>query len=404
MRYFSQLKGRRVITNENKPLGKLQDLLFLAADTSFITKLIVETPQKQTIIIPISFLMQINGNIIIDHEYKPEKLAENELFVIKNLLDKQIIDVKGSKVVRVNDVAIQDKDGKSFYISGVDIGIRGILRWFNLGKPALPLYRLFHVESHPHFLSWADIQPLELTRGNVQLKKELGNLEKMHPEDLADYLEKTNIKNVNKIVSNLEEDYAADVIEDLNINYQTALFRRFPPEKAAKLVELIDPDDAVDILLTLTDEKREEILEDISIEKRKKLQKLLKLSKTPIGELLTTEFLTANPEDTVTAVLENIKKQINDSMFAFYIYIINHESHLVGVVGLDQLISHQTSEVISNIMEQDMSVVHLTTPLQIAIKRMLKYKLYALPVIENNKQMLGVVTFDDMTEDILEEL
>jgi magnesium transporter len=404
MLYFSQLKGKKIVTEEKKIIGTLRDVLFLSTDTPLVTKLLLRDTDGQMIAVPIESVKQLNHVITLSDKFPIEERKENELSVMKNLMDRQIIDVKGSKVVRVNDVAIQDKLGKSWYIAGVDIGFRGILRWMQLETAALPVYRALGMQSHPHFLSWTDFEPLELEKGKVQLKKDIDSLERMRPEDLADYLEQTNIRNVNKVVTSLDEEYAADVIEDLNANFQSALFRRFSPEKAAKLIELIDPDDAVDILLTLPKEKRKEILEALPERKQKKLISLLKLSNTAIGQLITTDYIYTYPNETVQQTIEIAREKAKEIEFAMYIYVINEENQLTGVFKLDELFRQEPNAVVANFMEQDIIVVHLTTPLDIAIKRMLKYKIYALPVLDANKQMLGIITFNDVAEDILEEL
>jgi len=404
MLYFSQLKGKKIVTENNEYIGALQDVLFLGTETPLVTKLSVVDKQRHTRYIPVESVTHLNKSLTIAKDFHTEEKKENELSMMKNVMDRQIIDVKGSKVVRVNDIVIQDKLGKSWYVAGVDIGIRGILRWLNLEGAALPLYRLLRLQSHPHFLSWTEFEPLELEKDKVQLKKDLERLEKIRPEDLADYLEMTNIRNVDKVVTHLDEEYAADVIEDLNANFQTALFRRFSPERAAKLIELIDPDDAVDILLTLPTEKRKEILTSVSEKKQKKLFALLKVSNTPIGELVTTNYVTIPPDISVKKALQIIREKSKEVEFSTYVYVVNSENQLVGAVGISELLRQNLDNPISNFMDQNIIVVHLTTPLDIAIKRMLKYKIYALPVTEHNKKMVGIITFHDVAEDILEEL
>ena len=404
MLYFSQLKGKKIMVDENGALGTLWDILFLGSKSPLVTKVAIKNLHGGIKYVPVQSIQQVNGVLKIAKDYELQPKEENELSVMKNVMDRQIIDIKGSKVVRVNDVAIQDKIGASWYVAGVDIGIQGILSWLGIEGLTLPLYRLTGTESHPHFLAWSDFEPLELEKGKVQLKKDVESLERMRPEDLADYLEKTNIRNIDKVVTSLDEEYAADVIEDLNANFQTAIFRRFSGERAAKLIELIDPDDAVDILLTLPKDKRKEILDAVSEKKRKKLQSLLKLSDTPIGELVTTEYLSVSAQMTVKQATEVIKEKASDMQFTSYIYVLNEEANLVGVVKLSDLFKQNQDAVIANFMEQDIIVVHLTTPLDIAIKRMLRYKLYALPVVDNSKHMHGIITFDDTAEDILEKI
>jgi len=230
MLYFSELQGKNVFTEDMIKVGKLEDMIFKASEKAVITKLVIRSLKKEGLIIPLENILKINKDIIIKKEYNISELQEDELFVLKNILDKQIIDFIGNKVVRVNDVIIQDK-GK-VYVSGVDIGIFGILRRFNLEDFAFKLLRLFNIRISQKFLSWVDIQPLELAKGNVRLRKEEEKLEKLRPEDLADYLEQTNIVNVRRILGILDEEFGAEVIENLTINYQIELFKHFTSLKA----------------------------------------------------------------------------------------------------------------------------------------------------------------------------
>lgn len=393
------------MTEDGRYLGKLDDFLFLASETPLITKIVIKTKSHDEIVIPVDALRKVNGTMVLKNDFVMSDINDQDLSLLRNLLDKQIIDVEGHKVVRVNDVTIQDNEGDkpSFYVSGVDIGFRGILRWIKLEEAAMPLYRLFKFDTHPHFLSYGDIQPLELARGNVQLKKGLDNLDRIRPEDLADYLEKTNIRNVNRIVSGLSEQYAAEVIGDLNASYQTALFRRFSSEKSADLIELIDADEAVDILLTLPHEKREEILSDLSKEKKQELSSLLKLSKTPIGALITSEYLAIPVNNSVGNVIDIVKKKKEEVGYLPYIYVINEELELVGVLNVHDLFTHSAETSVRDVMEQNLIVIHTTTPKDIAIKKMLRYKVYALPVTDNARHLDGVVRFDDLAETVLEK-
>lgn len=400
MIYFSEIKNKPVYTEDGIRVGKLNDLIFLATDKPNVKKLVVDAVSHQTLIIPIEYVLKIRERIILSKKYQKSELVENELFIEKNLLDKQIIDIKGSKIVRVNDIAIQDKP--QYYVAGADIGILGILRWFKLERRVQNISTKLGIHIAPNFLSWADIQPLELARGRVQLKTELEKLEKIRPEDLADYLEQTNVKNITKILNVLDEEFAAEVIGNLNVNYQNALFKHFNDTKTAKIVSLIDPDEAVDILLTFSPKKREQIVKLLSQEKRHEIEYLLSLSKTPIGEILTSEYMIAAPDDTARVILDKIRTQTADFSFMNYVYVINKQEQLIGVINLHELIMQLPDTPAYRFMTQDVVVVHLTTPEDIAIKKMLKYELQALPVIDKDKKLLGMITIDDISEFILE--
>lgn len=403
MIYFSEILGKKIITEDNVYTGRLRDLIFVAAESPIITKISFKNPRGATFIVPASYIRKMDeATIVIDKNFLTQEMAENELFVKKNLLDKQIIDIKGNKIVRVNDVAINEKAG--YYIAGVDIGLLGILRWVGLEDFIRRQAAKIRIKITPRFLSWGDIQPVELGRGRVVMKDEQDRLAKIPPEDLADHLEKINIKNVDRLIKIMDVEYAAQVIENLNINYQTAVFNQFSPEKAVQILGLIHPDEAVDILLTFPEKKRIATLELLPSKKKQEISHLISLSKTPIGERLTTEFLTVRPDATVGELLKRIKNETKDFSSHFYIYIVNTEQKLVGVVSLHELLLQKHDTPMYRFMNSDVAVIHLTTPEEIAIKKMLKYRVTALPVIDASRSILGIVTFDDVAESVLEKL
>jgi len=218
MLYFSEIVGKKVYTEDNIYVGYLEDMIFLVAENPIVTKIVIKNQAKEKLIISTDYLQKINKIIRIEKEFLGTNLEENELYLVKNLLDKQIIDLKGNKVVRVNDVAMQDKEKLS--IAGVDVGIIGIFRRLRIGADNFfKIASFFNIKLASQFLSWADIQPLELIRGNVKLRKKEEKLEKIRPEDLADYLEKTNVINARKFLKKLDTEKAAEVIGNLNINF-----------------------------------------------------------------------------------------------------------------------------------------------------------------------------------------
>lgn len=396
MLYFSEIQGKKVYTEDDVYVGKLIDFIFLASDKPKITKLVIRTQKNPGLIVSVDSLLRISVKVLLAKNYQEVSLAENELYLLKNLLDTQIIDIAGSKIIRVNDVAIAE--GPDYHIAGVDIGFLGILRRLGLEDIAIKFLRIFKRQLISPFLSWADIQPLELARGHVQIKKDEKRLSKIRPEDLADYLEKTNIINVRKILNIMDEKKAAEVIGELNINYQTALFRHLKSEKIAKIISLIEPEEATDVLLTLPKRKRENILSLLDTKAREEIEYLLRLSKTPIGDALSTDYLVVDSTITSRQVMVTIRKETRDFHILNYIYVVNKENQLVGVISLHELILQDPDRPIYKYMTQNLSVIHLTTPELVVFKKMVKYKLSALPVLDGEKRMLGIVNFDDIVD------
>lgn len=403
MIYFSQILKKKVLTEDEIEVGRLDDLVFLTETTPIVTKILVKTKTGK-ILIPIDFLIKINDHIYIRKNYEETTLSENELYILRNLLDKQIIDISGSKVVRVNDVVLQ-KEKNEWYVMGVDVGILGILRRLGLAYFGEKILGTLRWPLFSQFLSWAQIQPLELARGEVRLKKEEKKLEKLRPEDLADYLEQTSLANIQKVLRLLDEKMAAKVIADLNINYQIGLFRRMLPKKAATILELIDSDEAVDILFFLSKKRRQEIISFLSKEKQKEVNYLLNYHQTgKIGDFLSLEFLATYSSKTAAEVKNQIKKETADFYSLNYVYVINENRQLIGVFSLHELLLQDDTNFVYKFMNQNLITVYLTTPIELALRKMIKYKISALPVIDKEKKLLGVVVFDDLSEKLYEKV
>lgn len=403
MLYFAELKGKHIKTPDGGSVGRLTDILFLAKGQPQVTKLVIRNKADDKIIIPISSIKLMNGAITLIPGYQTVEQETGELSLVKNLMDKQIIDIRGNKIVRVNDVVIQEKP--YFVVAGVDVGFMGILRWLCLeqlvnkyihmvflGRPVLS-----------KFLPWDDIQPVELSRGKVVVKHEEAKLKRLAPEDLADHLEKLSIRNISKILELLDEEREAEVIQNLNVNYQKALFKHFKPEHCAEILALVDPDEAVDILLTLSVKRRETICTFLPEEKKQELEYLLSLSHTPIGELITTEYMTVEPEDTAKKCIKMIKNTTKNVSWLSYVYVTNKRKELVGVFSLHELLVQEPDTPVYKFMTPQVIVTHLTTPTEIAIKKMLKFNIYGIPVINDKKEMLGIITIDDLIEEIREK-
>jgi magnesium transporter len=400
MLYFAELCGKTVKSSDGSVVGVLHDFAFLGSDQPIVTKLTIKNG-KDRIVVPISSMKTINGTITLSSGYQTTTHTENELSIRLHLLDQQIIDIKGNKVVRVNDVAIQEKP--YLVIAGVDVGVLGIARWLKLEQLLNKNMALFGKTITSNFLPWDDIQPLELSRGKVILRREETKLTRLPPEDLADHLERLSIKNLTQVLDLLPTEFEAEVIQNLNVSRQRALFRTLKPDKSARILSRIDPDEAVDILLTLSPARRESIRLLIAEEPKKPIDYLLTLAKTDIGALATNEFVSCNSEDTTY----NVKKLLKTTAAyenVSYVYVLNKRHELVGVFNLHELLLQENDAPVYKFMVPNVVVVHLTTPPEIAIKKMIKYKIYALPIINDKMTMLGVVTIDDLLESVQERI
>jgi len=401
MLYFAELYGKKVTSADGKAVGRLTDFAFLATDQPLITKLRIDTKVGH-ILVPISSMKAVKGTIKLSTGSETSGVADNELSVRIHLLDQQIIDLKGNKVVRVNDVVIQDKP--YFVIAGVDVGMLGIARWLKLEQWLNRQVSYFGTSLRSDFLPWENIQPVELSRGKVQLKREEAKLTKLAPEDLADHLERLSVKNLTKILDLLPNEYEAEVIQNLNVSRQRELLRSIQPKHAASILSLIDPDEAVDILLTLSERRRQIITPLLTEEARARIDYLLSLSTTDIGSLATTDFFTADPEETATSVRRRMKRETTLATPLTYIYVINKKKELVGVCNLHELLLQDGDVPMYKFMIPNVVAVYLPTHRESAMKKMIKYKIYSLPIINDRRGLLGIVTIDDLVENMQEKL
>lgn len=398
MLYFSELEGKKVQTEDEVYVGKFEDLVFQASQTPLVTKIVIKH-KKNKLIIPINSIKKINSIITLNKNFLASELEPNELFVLKNLLDKQIIDLKGNKVVRVNDVIVNDKP--SIYISGVDVAFMGIFRRLGLEQLVLWLSKFLFLSFKAHILSWADIQPLELSRGKVILNQTQEKIKNLHPADLADYLEKTNVKNISKFINLLDSDLATKVISELNSNFQLSLFKRLSKEKAEKLIDNMDIDEATDIISQLSTRKKKQIFETMDKSKKNLIEKSLKLSGSSVGRYLSTDFITVKPEEKVGQVMSKIKKESADIASLDYIFVTNDQKQLVGVFSLYELLLQDLNTPVFKFMTQNIFAAHFNSPIMTVIRRLIKYHLYALPIVDNNNQFIGIIKRDDTGEFLL---
>jgi magnesium transporter len=397
MIFFSELIGKRVYSENQHLLGTLHDILFLNADIPQVTKAVIKIRTRYQAI-PISALKQINSHIVVKRTSENMKTPKQELSVTDVLLDQQIIDLVGNKVVRVNDVVLQDVPALT--LSGIDIGLTGILRRVGLER----LLQILHIHIPMTLLSWGDILTLELKDGQIKLKQHEERLSKIREEDLADYLEMTNIENVHTFIQSLSIHKAAEVIENLTINYQIELFGRFEPTKSAELIARFDPDEAVDILLALERVRRDKIMNLLSMKKREELHRLMTFSRTPVGKLMTSEYFAVDSHANTGEIMRAVKRDTQEYSSLTAIYVLNRDDQIVGVFNPHELLMQNSDTPAYKFMMPEPIVVLLTTPIEVVMYKFLKYRIPAIPVINREKKIIGVITIDDVSNIMMKKI
>ena len=402
--FISEILKKPVLDPKGDELGRVKDFVVVKGEPlPKIFSIIIER-KKGLLNLPWTVLNIFNKRIISANVYgealQPYELDEKDLLLVRDILDKQIVDVNGVKVVRVNDVKLEGYDTEAVLIA-VDVGMRGILRRLGVERGGEDLMRLFKKHLPYNLISWNYIQPFEPKLTKISLTVPRQMLSELHPADIADIISQVSHKEGATFFKDLDVDVAAEALSELKSETQVDIITGMDTDKAADIIEEMPPDEAADILSDLPVDKAKEILESIEKEEAEDIQELLSHEEDTAGGLMTNVFIAYPPETTVRKAIENFKKDAEEIEIVYYIYVIDADEKLLGVVSLRDLLLADLDAKLSDIMETKLKTVTPETDEMEVAEITSKYNLVALPVVDIEGFMLGVVTVDDVLDRIL---
>jgi magnesium transporter len=402
--FISEILKKPVLDPKGDELGKVRDFLVIRGEPlPKISSIIIER-KRGLYNLPWSDLSIFNKRIISANIYgealQPCELSESDLLLVRDILDKQIVDVNGAKVVRVNDVKLEGYDTEAVLIA-VDVGMRGIMRRLGVERGGEDLWRLFKKHLPYNLISWNYMQPLEPKLTTISLTVPRQMLSELHPADIADIISQVSHKEGASFFKDLDIDVAAEALSELQPETQVDIITGMDTDKAADIIEEMPPDEAADILSDLPVDKAKEILESIEKEEAEDIQELLSHEEDTAGGLMTNEFIAYPPETTVRKAIENFKKVAEEIESVYYIYVIDAEEKLLGVVSLRDMILADPDAKLSDIMATKLKTVTPETDETEVAEIISKYNLLAIPVTDSEGFFLGIVTIDDIIDRIL---
>lgn len=332
-------------------------------------------------------------------------VAIDELLLQKELLDKQIVDVDGHKVRRVNDVKLAPA-GEHLRVIAADIGLPGLLRRLGLRQLGdKMLARMPKVGVGASLISWDAVQPLGLESpgGALHLRVPQDKIDRIHPADLAGIIEELSTADQATLVGSLDEETAADALEQLPVDTQLSILEDLHPDRAADIIENMEPDDAADLLAEIDKDKQQEILGLMEPEEAQDVRELLAHPEETAGGLMTTEYLSIPTGLTVGQTFEHIRKAAEDAELVYYVYVLDPGEHILGVVSLRELIKAAPETPISDIARDDVVTINLETPRDEVATTIARYDFVAVPVVDNEGRMQGIVTVDDVIDVLMPE-
>ena len=394
--FFSQIHKIHIYDHEGRRVGELRDLAIRwDRETPKVTGLKYSKGVSKQISVDEVDQFDLTG-IRLKGPLQEERLIPvqpDEIYMRKWLMDKQIIDIKGAKVVRVNDIKVYwlQSNGRKYLLPvAVDIGLRGLAR--RLGVE-------FLFKKRPEQLvSWQSIQHLEEKTANLKLVSERAQLEKLHPADLADILEDLDYKKRTGVMEDLDVETAAEAFAEMEADTQIEVLEHLGSEQAADLLEEMPPDEAADFLGELPEEKADELLNLMEPEEAQEVRELMEHEEDTAGALMTTEYLALSPELTVAQAFPELRKQAAEAETIYYLYILDPDENLLGVVSLRELLISEPEARLDSLMQTRLISVLPEDSHQRVTELIDKYGLLAVPVVAESGQMLGIITVDDVID------
>jgi len=400
--FLSEILGARVMLDKKK-VGKLADLVMKEnGPLPVVTHLLVNRPFGETALVAWESVSQISNHSIEIHvesiEALPKEPPEGAIQIRDHILDKKALDLEGREVEVVYDVRLVKKGGR-LYVSEVDLSRYGLLRRIGLTWLANLIYRM--AESiQEQTISWTYIEPLPSSigrfRGNVQLKVLKEALADMHPVDVADILEELDHDQRMAIFKELETEQASDTLEEIGPSVQRQVVESLDLEKAAELIDEMTPAQAADILAILPADEAREIIDLLDKENQEKIQPILDTQEEHILNLATDEILKYPPERTADAVIEDFRTAARGKDVIMYIYVVDPEDRLLGVLDIKELLLAEGTALLGDIMNEQVISLEPDTTLREAVDMFSRYGFGALPVTDEKDHILGVVTYRDM--------
>jgi len=326
--------------------------------------------------------------------------VENGLLLVENILDKQIVDLNGRKLVRVNDVRLATLPAGTFAIA-VDIGIEGLLRRIGIALPIKSFLSIFKVNIPAKFILWDDVQAIDHSNLNIRLSKSYAKLHTLHPSDII--LEDMGKKSSMSVFSALDEEKAADVLEELETQTQIHIIENLPVNKAADVLEKMPADEAADILDELEDEKAEILLKEMDLESSQEVRELLEYDDDMVGSIMTTDYLAFSAGKTVEEVLRELRVKKPESAELYNMFVTESNDELIGTFNLRDLVVAEPNASVSQIMKSEPVSLFDDQKTRAIADLVSKYNLLAVPVVDRNNLLQGMVVVDDVVEDLINE-
>jgi magnesium transporter len=405
MLYATDLLGGDAYDRDGHFVGHVTELFIEPADQpNRVARVLLGRGKYLPLIVRYDSIASVEPGIIrlnveekqLEH-YQPN---EGWLSLRKDLLDQQIIDTSGRKVVRVNDIDLSEHRTNGtveLRVTSVDVGLTGAARRLLHGIASPNLVRGLATRLPTRVIPWEFvnlIEPDPLRR--VKLRITHQKLERMHPADLADIMEELSPAQRQSIIASLDEETAAEALAELDKRLTTEIVESLDPEKAADILEEMDPDQAADVLADLTPESSRDVLREMPGEEAREVRELLKFEENSAGGMMNTDFIFVGEKATRDEVIDWIhEKDVNLEQLDT-VFLINADAKFSGAVSLGRLLFAPPGEPMESLKAEPLLSVSAEADEREVFELFDKYNLHSLAVVDDFGHPLGAIEVDDI--------
>src|SRR5512132_1135249 len=401
--YLSDIQHRRVIEPNGTEVAKLADLAVVPqGQFPAVQWAILATPSGERIVRWNELAQEIGhlrlrGRLatISDATPPPEALR-----LSRDIMDKQVVDTHGAKVVRVNDLQLSEVDGQ-LRLVGADVGLRGLLRRVGAEAFAERFAGMAGRKLPRGIIPWHLVEPLEAPDAAVRVTVPRTKLALLHPADIADIVEEMAADERRQVFEQLDVETAAEALSEVEPEMQASIVSDLDEERAADILEEMAPDEAADLLQDLPEERREELVDLMQKEEAADVEELLTYPEDAAGGIMTTDLIALAGDLTSAQAIDRLRELQPDPELTYYLYVVDAQGRLDGVISLRDLVVAKPDAKLADVMDPHVLKVEATTPKEDVAALIAKYDLLALPVVDARQALIGTVTVDDVVEIML---
>jgi magnesium transporter len=402
MAYLSEILGRPVTDLDGKAIGKLKDVVvrpWAEFPHPLIEAVEIETKTGEKQDLPFAAVAALLSPVIPlkyrEEEVPSFEVKEDDVLLSRDVLDKQIIDTDGARVVRVNDVELVRVNG-TIYVSNVDVSWVGIIRRMGM----VGLAHFLGSKLRQKGISWDDVELLRRDQ-SMKLRVPAERLHELHPADLAEIVSDLNRLESGQLLDSLDVPHLADTLEEVEPEFQAELVEHMPDEKVADVLEEMEPDEAADLLGDLPEDRKQDLLALMEKDDADDVRKLLAYPEDSAGGIMTTEYAAIPATLTATEAIKVLRGMADEVEQMFYVYVVDEETHLIGAFSLNNLIFASPGAMVKDFMTEHLITVKLADDQETVAQTVAKYDLIAVPVVDEQNHLHGIVTADDALDKII---